>query len=98
MLIIIDGYTRECLAIEVSRHFNADVNLYRLTEPFVSRCPDDYIRSDNGLEFTANAVPKPRDDSKRSTLNLAALRRTVTTRASMGRCVMSYSRGRYSTL
>jgi len=35
MLTIIDGYTWECLAIEVA-----------LT------CPPDYIRSDNGPEFT----------------------------------------------
>ena len=56
MLTIIDEYTRECLAIEVSRHFDADAVLYRLTELFVSRRPPDYIRSDNGPEFTARAV------------------------------------------
>ncbi len=53
---IIDDYTRECLAIEVSRRFDADAVLYRLTELFVSRRPPDYIRSDNGPEFTARAV------------------------------------------
>jgi len=56
MLTIIDEYTRECLAIEVSRRFDADVVLYRLTELFVSRRPPDYIRSDNGPEFTARVV------------------------------------------
>ena len=56
MLTIIDEYTRECLAIEVSRSFDADAVLYRLTELFVSRRPPDYIRSDNGSEFTAKAV------------------------------------------
>jgi len=56
MLTIIDEYTRECLAIEVSRSFNADAVLYRLTELFVSRRPPDHIRSDNGSEFTARAV------------------------------------------
>jgi putative transposase len=56
MLTIIDEYTRECLAIEVSRRFDADAVLYRLTELFVSRCAPDYIRSDNGPEFTARAV------------------------------------------
>ena len=30
--------------------------LYRLTELFVSRRPPDYLRSDNGPEFTAKAV------------------------------------------
>jgi transposase InsO family protein len=39
MLSIIDEYTRECLAIEVARHFDADAVLYRLTELFVSRRP-----------------------------------------------------------
>ena len=56
MLTIIDEYTRECLAIDVSRHFDADAVLYRLTELFVSRRPPDYIRSDNGSEFTARTV------------------------------------------
>ena len=39
MLTIIDEYTRECLAIEVARRFDADAVLYRLTELFVSRRP-----------------------------------------------------------
>jgi putative transposase len=56
MLTLIDEYTRECLAIEVSRRFDADAVLHRLTELFVSRRPPDYIRSDNGSEFTARAV------------------------------------------
>jgi putative transposase len=56
LLSIIDEYTRECLAIEVSRRLDADAVLYRLTELFVSRRPPDYIRSDNGPEFTAKAV------------------------------------------
>jgi putative transposase len=56
MLTIIDEYTRECLAIEVSRRFDADAVLHRLTGLFVSRRPPDYIRSDNGPEFTARAV------------------------------------------
>jgi putative transposase len=56
LLTIIDEYTRECLAIEVSRHLDADAVMHRLTELFVSRRPPDYIRSDNGPEFTAKAV------------------------------------------
>jgi putative transposase len=56
MLSIIDEYTRECLAIEVSRRFAADAVLYRLTELFGPERPPDYIRSDNGSEFTAKAV------------------------------------------
>jgi putative transposase len=56
LLTIIDEYTRECLAIEVARRLDADAVLHLLTELFVSRRPPDYIRSDNGPEFTATAV------------------------------------------
>jgi putative transposase len=56
LLTIIDEYTRECLAIEVARRLDSDAVLYRLTELFVSRRPPDYLRSDNGPEFTATAV------------------------------------------
>ncbi len=56
LLTILDEYTRECLAIEVSRRLDADVVLHRLTELFVSRRPPDYLPSDNGLEFTARVV------------------------------------------
>jgi putative transposase len=56
MLIIIDQYTRECLAIEVARRLGSDEVLYCLTELFVSRRPPEYIWSDNGPEFTARAV------------------------------------------
>ncbi len=44
------------ISAEVSRRLGADAVLYRLTELFVSRRPPDYIRSDNGPEFTAKAV------------------------------------------
>ena len=40
----------------LARRFDADAVLYRLTELFVSRRPPEYIRSDNGPEFTARAV------------------------------------------
>jgi hypothetical protein len=56
LLTIIDAYPRECLAIEVSRRLDAAAVLYRWTDLFVSRRPPDYIRSDNGPEFTATAV------------------------------------------
>jgi transposase InsO family protein len=56
MLTIIDEYTRECLSILVKRSItSADVldELYRL---FLLRGTPEYIRSDNGPEFTAQAV------------------------------------------
>ena len=56
MLTVIDEYTRECLAIPVARRLRSDDVLHLLAELFVEREPPDHIRSDNGSEFTANAV------------------------------------------
>lgn len=56
MLTIVDEFTRECLAIDVGRRLASEDVLERLTEIFVSRGPPACIRSDNGAEFTANAV------------------------------------------
>jgi len=56
MLTLIDEYTRECLAIRAGRHFRSDDVLHCLTELFVRRGVPEHIRSDNGPEFTANAV------------------------------------------
>lgn len=56
MLSVMDEYTRECLAIDVARGLKSDDVLGRLTELFVRRGVPDFIRSDNGAEFTAKAV------------------------------------------
>ena len=56
MLNIIDEYTRECLAIHVGRQIKAPDVLYELSELFVLRGAPDYLRSDNGSEFTAELV------------------------------------------
>lgn len=56
MLTIIDEYTRECLAIDVARRLTSEDVLERLTDLFIRRGVPDYIRSDNGAEFTAHAV------------------------------------------
>jgi len=56
MLTLLDEFTRECLAIDVARKLNSEDVLERLTDLFVSRGVPDYIRSDNGSEFTATAV------------------------------------------
>ena len=56
MLVVVDEFSRECLAIEVARRLNSTDVLDCLGELFVSRGLPDYIRSDNGPEFTANAV------------------------------------------
>ncbi len=56
LLCIIDEYSRECLAIDVSRKLTSEDVLERLSDLFVRRNVPDYIRSDNGPEFTAGAV------------------------------------------
>ena len=56
MLTVIDEYSRECMAIEVSRKLCSDDVLECLKDLFAHRGPPDHIRSDNGPEFTAKAV------------------------------------------
>jgi transposase InsO family protein len=56
MLTIIDEYTRECLAIKVDRKLNSTDVVDVLLDLFVIHGVPDYIRSDNGSEFTARLV------------------------------------------
>ena len=58
MLTIIDEYTRECLAIKVNRKLNSTDVVDILLDLFVMHGVPDYIRSDNGSEFTAKLVRK----------------------------------------
>jgi transposase InsO family protein len=56
MLMVIDEYTRQCLAIRVERKLNSEIVLEVLNELFLRHEPPEHIRSDNGAEFTAVAV------------------------------------------
>jgi transposase InsO family protein len=56
MLTVIDEFSRECLAIDIARSLKHDDVLACLTDLFIRHGPPDYIRSDNGSEFTAVAV------------------------------------------
>ena len=56
MLTVIDEFSRECLAIEVSRRLRSDDVLQVLANLMVHHGPPDHIRSDNGPEFTSKAV------------------------------------------
>ena len=56
MLTVIDEFSRECLAIAVARHLRSDDVLQVLTDLFTRYGAPDYIRSDNGSEFTAKSV------------------------------------------
>lgn len=56
ILTMMDEYTRECLALVVGRRLNSEDVLATLTELFIERGVPEYLRSDNGSEFTAKAV------------------------------------------
>lgn len=56
ILSIIDGASRECLALPVTRRLRSEDVLVALVELFVTRGPTAHIRSDNGPEFIAKAV------------------------------------------
>ena len=56
ILNIIDEFSRECLAIRVDRKLNSYDVIDQLAELFVERGTPDYLRSDNGSEFTAKTV------------------------------------------
>ena len=56
MLTLVDEYTHECLAIDVERRLDSEDVLERLEALFVLRGTPEFIRSDNGAEFTAKAV------------------------------------------
>jgi len=56
LLTVLDEFTRECLAIAVARRLRADDVMAVLAELFATRGVPGHVRSDNGSEFTANAV------------------------------------------
>ena len=56
ILTLIDEYTRECLAILVDRRITSQNVIDQLFYLFILRDTPEYIRSDNGPEFTAKAV------------------------------------------
>ncbi len=56
ILTVLDEYSRECLAIVVERSLQSIDILERLADLFVQRGLPDYIRSDNGPEFTAKQL------------------------------------------
>ncbi len=56
MLTVIDEYIRKCLAIRVGSSLKADQVLDTLSDLFMTEGVPDYIRSDNGSEFTAKSL------------------------------------------
>lgn len=56
LLVIVDEFTRECLAIDVARSMTSDDVLERLSWLMATRVVPQHIRSDNGPEMTAKVV------------------------------------------
>ena len=56
MLVVIDEYSRECLAIVVARRLRSDDVMACLADLLTQHGVPDHIRSDNGPEFVAKAV------------------------------------------
>ena len=56
MLPVVDEFTRECLTIEVERSLRAEDVVSTLEYLFEVRGEPEFIRSDNGPEFIAEAV------------------------------------------
>ena len=56
MLTVIDEFTRKCLAIRVGSSIKSNDVLDTLSILFITEGVPDYIRSDNGSEFTARAL------------------------------------------
>lgn len=57
-LSIVDEYTRECLALKVSRSITSEDVIDTLAELFAMRGVPKHIRSDNGPEFIARAIQR----------------------------------------
>ena len=56
MLTLINEYSRECLAISVSRHIKTADVIERLSDLFILRGIPEHIRSDNGHEFASKEI------------------------------------------
>ena len=58
ILNVVDEFTRECLTIDVRRHFTGPDVVRTLEELFLIRGRPRYLRSDNGPEFASKSVKK----------------------------------------
>ena len=58
LMPIVDEYTRECLAIDVSTSITSRDVIERLDALFLERGRPAHLRSDNGPEFVAEAVKR----------------------------------------
>ena len=58
VLVVIDEYSRECLALHVARKIRSEQVMHVLADLFLAHGIPDNIRSDNGPEFVATALKK----------------------------------------
>ncbi len=56
-LSIVDEFTRRCITLDVGRSMTSEDVINRLAELFAMYGVPEYIRSDNGPEFVAKAIP-----------------------------------------
>ena len=68
LLVVIDEFTRECLAIEAGRSFTARNVMLTLQYLFAIRGAPQHIRSDNGPEFVAQEMQRWLDRASVNTL------------------------------
>ena len=68
LLVVIDEFTRECLAAEVSRTFTARDVMLTLQYLFAVRGAPENVRSDNGPEFIAKELQRWLDRAAVNTL------------------------------
>ena len=68
LLVVLDEFTRECLAIEVGRTFKAREVILTLQYLFAVRGAPEHIRSDNGPEFIAKEIRRWLDRASVGTL------------------------------
>jgi PAS domain S-box-containing protein len=58
LLVLLDEYTRECLAIRAARRLGSNEVIETLADVMVWRGIPEHIRSDNGAEFVAKELRK----------------------------------------
>ena len=70
LLVVIDEFTRESLAVEVGRTFTARGVMLTLQYLFAVRGAPEYLRSDNGPEFIAKEIQRWLDRASVGTLHI----------------------------
>jgi transposase InsO family protein len=68
LLVVLDEFTRECLAIEAGRTFTARDVMLTLQYLFAVRGAPEHVRSDNGPEFIAQEIQRWLDRAAVGTL------------------------------